>query len=380
MNETSVRLAVFILLTFTFVTTTQAQSAGEKQVDLYSLLLAEYDLKHATRQMTLHDLDEDGYIDAEEQDQLRWKSDVAEFDLNRDKKLTHLEIAVRHAKMRTDQGIEQFDINNATRLLRQKDTNGNGQLDPDELDKGGWPPDHEDYDRNNDGIISEAEAIYYMAFMRGLRRELGIEAVDHSRASKIVGRFDADKDRKLGSDEYSQTFLPEKVDAFDGDRDGKLDVVELATMFSKHRRDLGLTKPDQSKINAMFSTFDMDMDGNIAVKDLGMMFFADNRQERYKEYDTDKDGVITMNEVEKQFAAVRKERGYIEVDFDEAVKQMKRHDTNRSKHIEKYELEDSAITGKLSKAILKTADRNGDERISLDELSRHFAKQRLAKR
>ena len=369
--------AVAIVLCFVCKVGFSQEPEPKEKVNLFELVLAEYDLKFATSTLNSMDLNEDSQLDSKEQGGLNWEGKVRDFDLNKDRKITHLEIAIYHAKVRHDNDITQFDINNATRLLRRADKNSNGQLEPKELEAG-WPPNPDEHDTNNDGIISEREAIRYMAFMRGFRRQMGIDAVDHSRAGRIMLYLDKDKNRKLDADEYAKTYIPEPVRDFDTDDDKMLDLVELATMYSKHRRDLGLTKPDQIKINSMFSTFDLDRNGEITEQELSMMVFADNRQERYKEFDANGDGTLSMAEVEKHFAKVRKERGYIEVDFDLAVKQLRRHDTNKSKAIEAHELFDGETKGRLSKKVMSKADRDQDERISLDELARYYAAQRKA--
>ena len=376
---------LMLLLLSPFAAVAQAQDKPE--TDFYSLVLAEYDLKTATKSMVVYDTDEDGFLDSQEQSRLRWRDEAKDFDLNHDGKLTHLELAVRHAKIRDDNDITQFDINNALRVFRKHDSDNNEILDAKELKRGLWPPNASEYDENRDGQISHAEAIRYMAFTRGLRREFGIEAVDHSRASKIIHTFDADRNSKLDPSEHANTYLPRQASDFDRDGDAMLDPVELATMYSKHRRDLGLTNSDQLGINRLFSIFDRDLNGTISTQERksialapGAVFGAGENDrvetDPLAKFDADNNGTITTPEVEKHFAKIRKERGYIAVDFTKASKMIQRHDRNKSKHIEPDELDSKPTPGRLSKSVLKSSDENKDGRISLNELARYFARQR----
>ena len=353
------------------------------QNEMFDLILVPTDLKEASRQMTIYDLDDDGSVDREERERLPWKDVWEEFDLSRDGKLTHIEIAVRQAKLRAKDDITEFDINNVKSFLARYDENRNGQLDPDEVSKSGWPSDPDDYDGNGDGTLTLRELATRFAYNRGLRREMGIEAIDNVGASQWIRRFDKNGDKKLDADERTGIALPKPAEQFDDDGDGMLGAMELATMLAKHRRDAGLTKPDTRKIQSLFSRFDHDGDGKIDVSKesagaqenpLGVVFAGQNLQAILK-YDTDGDGTVTIGEVEKQFAEVRKERGYTEREFDMAKKMITRHDVNRSKHIELSELFETGSPGKLPKSLMTEADRNGDGRVGLDELSRYFAKQ-----
>ena len=351
--------------------------------EMFDLVLVPTDLKEATRQMTIYDLDDDGSIDREERERLPWKDVWEEFDLSRDGKLTHIEIAVRQAKLRARDDITEFDINNVSVFLARYDNNRNGQLDPDEVSRSGWPSDPDDYDGNGDGTLTLRELATRFAYNRGLRREMGIEAVDNVGASQWIRRFDKNGDKKLDADERTGIALPKPAEQFDDDDDGMLGAMELATMLAKHRKDAGLTKPDTRKIQILFSRLDTDGDGNIDVSmektggpenTSGGVFAGPNLQAILK-YDTDGNGTVTIGEVEKQFAKVRRERGYTEREFDMARKMITRHDGNRSKHIELSELFDTASPGKLPKSLMSEADRNGDGKLGLDELSRYFAKQ-----
>ena len=369
----------FALVTGLVSSINSAVVAEEEKADIYALILAQSDIDEATKLMTVYDPNEDGVVDKAEQTRLSWKDEVQEFDMNKDGKLTHLEIVVRQAKLRDDEGITQFDISNVDRFLRRYDKNRNQQLEPDEIESGGWPPSPAEYDKNDDGILTSRELAAQFAFNRGLRREMGIEAVDNLGANSLVQRFDKNNDRKLDAEEYAAAPLPKPAKEFDEDDDGMLEIIELATMLAKHRRDAGLSKPDVVKIRSLFKQFDPDGDGQIDLKQLEGFMRADGESvgtQLGETYDSNKDGTVTIAEVEKVVASIRKERGYAEEEFQEAKKMIARHDRNKSKHIEASELFEKPAPGFLPKSMFGSADLNKDGKVGLDELARYFAKQK----
>ncbi len=348
----------------------QSTSQEDEKVDLFSLKLVSSDLSVAVREMIVHDPDEDGFIDAEEQETLKWRDLVKDYDMNKDGKLTHLELAVRQAKLRSDADITGEDLSNVRSFLRRHDKNRNNQLDPHEI-KRGWPSNPEDFDTNKNGIISFQEMCRQFSFMRGLRSEMGIESIDQTGAIEIMRQFDKDNDRHLDADERADAILLLEARQFDHDSDGRLDMIEIATMLAKRRLDLGLTVPDQEKFRYLMS-LDLNHDGEIAESELDPS--GEGMPQPFVEFDTDKNGKITVKEIESRLAAIRKGRGFGPAQFQLAKRLITRHDTNRSKHIEASELHDKAAKGKLSKDVLPIADLNKDGRIGIDELSRYLLK------
>ena len=341
--------------------------------DLYSLVLVTSDLQDATKLMTIHDPNEDGFIDPSEQVKLEWKKDIPKYDLNRDGKLTHLEVAVRYAELRAESDITLFDRKNANLWMGRKDTNRNGQLDPDEIAQG-WPDTPEDFDTNQDGIISLAEMAAQFAFRRGLRREMGIEAVDQTGAMALVDRFDANKDRKLSADEWVEANLPRDGALHDDDKDGALTIMELATLLAKHRQTSGMSKSDLMSARQMIERADIDRDGKLNKEEQGI-FVDDN----VGQYDSNRDGFVTQSEIEANFSAARKDKGYLDEDLFAARRLMTRHDLNRNMMIDKDELAEKPSPGQRSLDELRTIDTDRDEAISLDELAKQLAKERKEK-
>ena len=342
---------------------------GSQSGDLFSLVLVVADLQDAQKTMTIHDLNDDQFIDREEQRALSWKDDVEKFDLNADGKLTHLEVSVRFADQRAESDVTQFDRKNANLWMKRKDINRNGQLDADEIARG-WPDQPEEFDTNKDGIISLTEMAAQFAFKRGLRREMGIEMVDQTAAIKIVNQYDTDSDKKLTADEWAAAELPRDGTLHDDDGDGALTIMEVATLLAKHRRSTGMSKSDLMKARQMITRADMDRDGKLNRQEQGI--FADDN---VGQYDADKDGIVTLAEIEQSFAKARKDKGYLDDDLFNARRLMTRHDVNRNMMIDSDELFDRPAKGQLSVDLLNKADADRDASISLDELAKHLARE-----
>ncbi|PAY20471.1 hypothetical protein CKO51_05290 [Rhodopirellula sp. SM50] len=357
--------------------TASAQILSGDKPDLYALVIAPIDLTDATRSMTVYDTDEDGYIDKEEQKRIDWKDEIKQFDLNRDGKLTHLELCVRFAKLRDDSGVTQQVVNNANIYLRRNDRNGNGQLDPDEI-ANGWPSEPEEFDTNKDGVITLAEIAKRFAYMGGLRREMGIEQVDQVTAIRTVRKLDTDRDQKLDNDEQAGAFLPLPAKDYDENDDGKLGIMEIATMLAKHRRDSGMSKSDLAKVRSVFERYDRNSDGTIDKDEFAAaagLFSNGSNTNPLKELDKNGDGELTQMEVQQVITQSRKTLGFDDQHLAEARKLLTRHDKNRSTFIDESELFESPVSGQLAKSILKQADQDDDKRVSLIELAKYLAKE-----
>ncbi|MCA9135436.1 MAG: hypothetical protein KDB00_01720 [Planctomycetales bacterium] len=372
---------VFLANTIFSANRATAQILGDEKTDLYSLVLAPIDLTDATRSMTVYDPNEDGFIDKDEQQRISWKDEIKEFDLNRDGKLTHLELAVRFAKQRDESGVTQQTINNAKVFMRRHDENDNGQLDPDEI-ANGWPSDPEEFDTNHDGVITLAEIANRFAFMAGLRREMGIEQVDQVTAIRTVKQFDKDNDQKLDKDEQKGAFLPLPASDFDENKDGKVGILEIATLLAKHRRESGMSKSDLAQVRTLFERYDANSDGTIdeiefasAANVVGGVANSNPLQS----LDKNNDGRLTQSEVQQTMIENRKSLGFNDDELTEARKLLTRHDKDRSNFIDETELYETPTSGQLAKSILKSADEDKDKRISLTELARHLAKQEAKK-
>ncbi len=349
---------------------------GQSSKDLYSLVLIAADLEDASKTLSLCDLNDDGHLDQDEQKNLKWRDSVRKVDLNRDGDLSHLEIAIHFASQRDENDVQQIDRTVATRAMRKNDSNGNGQIDREEITSA-WPEDPDEIDVDGDGILTLSELTNAFAFRRIVRAEIGIIGVDQGWAIKIRNRFDRDQDGKLSADEWKSTPMPSKPDDFDEDDDTRLSVMEIATMLAKHRQKLGLTAKDQLGARAMISRFDRDFDGTVSEEEWKPFeqVMADSI-EKLRELDEDKDGNITLLEIERQLSKRRDEMGYTDQDAAAAKRLIQRHDKNLDQRIQKDELKESSGGGYLGREAMPQVDRNEDGSINQDELARYLARER----
>ena len=357
--------------------------------ELMKMELIPFDLNAASRTMTVYDRDDSRSLEKIEYERLPWRDDALDFDIDKNGELTHLEVGVRQAFLRSKAGITEIDVGNANTFLSRHDKNRNGQLDPNEIEESGWPTEPDEFDTNRDGVITKQELLVQLAFDRGLRVEMGIEGVDQGRALKMIGRFDADGDKKLDESEYGKAPIPKPGSEFDEDGDKKLSSLELATMYAVHRRDKGLSHYDVKKVQGIFAQHDRDGDGRIPLgpdiehvkkqlgEDVKEFSFAEspvtNRLKgQLGKFDSNNDNVVTIAEVENRLAEVRKRLGYAQAEYQKAQQMITRYDSNRSKYIEEHELDAAVQAGQLPKNLFEIGDKNKDGRINQEELSAHF--------
>ncbi|MDV6032753.1 MAG: hypothetical protein F9B45_22235 [Phycisphaera sp. RhM] len=364
---------VVLPLISVFFAATLSWAADESEVSATSLILIPPDLEFATRMMVVFDPDEDGLIDKEEAEKLPWRDEITRYDIDRDGKLTHLEVAIRAAFIRHKDDIIQVDYDLAVKEMRRRDRDRNGQLDPDEI-ANGWPADVDEYDRNKNGVISLQEIAAQLAFERGLRVELGVMGVDHGGAIKLVNRFDKNSDQQLDAGELEEAGIAGEASSFDNDRDGEMSRTELGVMLAHRRKSLGLSKSDQLNARKLMLRLDADRDGKILWTDYGADGPQGNLLVEFRYFDLNGDRVVTEFEVEKKFGMKRKEKGYDDDAASEARRLLIRHDSNRSNSIELDELSDVPALGKLAKNNLKQIDADRDGKLSFFEIAKHLSR------
>ncbi len=347
--------------------------------DPFTLVLILADLNDADKAMATHDVNEDGLLDDKEQATLRWPKSGRSDDINRDGRLTHLEIAIHFAAQRKENDVKQIDRTVVTRAMQMYDKNRNGQIDPDEITSA-WPDDPDEIDVDKNGILTQTELANAFAFRRVVREEIGIIGVDQGWAIKIRNRFDQNRDGGLNPDEWSNTPMPDSPSAFDEDKDQRLTVLEIATMLAKHRQKLGLTANDQLAARALIASFDKDFSGVVSAsewKPVETLMSDEVRQ--LKEFDSNKDDAISLLEIETLLSKRRDELGFTDRDAEAAKVMIRRHDDNHDLRISASELKESSGNGFLGKEDLPQVDRNQDGVIDQEELARYLARESSSK-
>lgn len=343
---------------------------GEQNVSPYAVVLISSDLSDAKIAMRTYDVNDDAEIDSSELQRLPWKDQVQEFDLNRDGKITHLEIAVRSGVLRKAAGIIEIDTIIAGRRIKKFDKNGNGRLDPSEMENL-WPEDPDEFDSNSDGTIMRQELVQHLAFERQLRGHLGIVGVDQGGAIKFVSGGDKNGSRRLESDEWENVPLPLAPEEFDQNSDGSLSVMDVATMLAKHRTQLGLTHSDQNRVHSMFALFDTNKDWEIGASELSGGRALGETGVELRQCDRNNDQTVTLLEVESKLAKDRAEIGYSDEDYSGAKLQMLRLDQDRSGKLSREELKASSNL-RLGVSRLDQWDKDADGSLSVDEIARNY--------
>ncbi|NNE00840.1 MAG: calcium sensor EFh [Pirellulaceae bacterium] len=215
------------------------------------------DLDEADRTLRRSDRNKDGYIDRKESLSAKWTHrNPFEMDLDQDDRLSRLELAQRYARRRMLSGASDELVQRARRvgngitssstkspqreddssfwrrggnrtyltatILGRFDTNKNGRLDADEVNKLGIPQGRIDADRN--GELSRDELFAYFA-------DLQDRAGDSSEA--VPGWFyelDANRDQQIEMMEFTEQWSDEKVaefNSYDINGDGMLTTAEI---------------------------------------------------------------------------------------------------------------------------------------------------------
>jgi Ca2+-binding EF-hand superfamily protein len=214
------------------------------------------DLEEADRTISRYDRNDDGFIDRAEAARSRWTHrNPFEMDLDKDNRLSRLELAQRYARRRllsgaTEQlgktawrareskrsGQDDRERNNSqwwrkggsgtwltASVLGRFDKNKNGRLELQESQQLGVPSARIDIDRN--GEISREEL---QAFLTGLQDEAG--NLDEGLPSWFF-ELDANRDGQVEMSEFIHEWTDEKIQEFtflDTNGDGLLTSSEVA--------------------------------------------------------------------------------------------------------------------------------------------------------
>ena len=215
------------------------------------------DLDQADRTLRRSDRNQDGYIDHAEAARAEWTHrQPFDEDLNKDDRLSRMELAQRYARRRLLSGASDELVRKAGRVgngiqpvtreetarqdssqwwrrggsryyltatvLGRFDKNRNGRLEKDETVSLGFPPGKIDIDR--DGVLSRDELTTYLT---ALQEEIG------DLGESLPGWFyelDANRDDQIAMAEFTTEWSEEKIAEFasyDANQDGLLTASEV---------------------------------------------------------------------------------------------------------------------------------------------------------
>ena len=221
------------------------------------------DLDFADRTMRSHDENDDGYIDRDESTRHEWthRNPFAD-DLNKDDRLSRLELAQRYARRRLlDRWSHEF---------RKKDWRTRGQADSSR-----------DRDRRSD------DSRWW--------REGGS---DYWLTASLLGRFDSNKNGKLEKEEAAE--LEMSTVRIDTDRDGDLSREELFAYIKEQQNEAG----GSEGLPEWFYELDVNQDRQIAMHEFATEW-TDEKLAEFEALDRSGDGLLTAAEV----TAEKSERG-----------------------------------------------------------------------
>lgn len=223
------------------------------------------DLDFAQRTLRSHDDNRDGYIDREEAQDEKWTHrNPFDDDLDKDDRLSRMELAQRYARRRL--------LDDMADELRQKSRRGAGELRRDNDDR--------DNDRRREG-----------EWWRKAGNSSWLTA-------SMMGRFDINKNGRLETAETATLGLP--VGQIDADRNGELTRDELQAFVTRLQDDAG----DPGKgIPGWFYELDENQDEQVSMVEFTEEW-TEAKVTEFANLDSNGDGVITANEMLQSKAMV----------------------------------------------------------------------------
>ena len=228
------------------------------------------DLEEANRTMRRYDANRDGFIDVIEASRNRWTHrDPFNMDLNKDGRLSKMELVQRYARRRMLEGSSQEVWRKARRIgglmPRKRRVRTTEILSDDERRR-------RNFERNR------RDGNYWLA-------------------RTIVGRFDANRNGRLEADEADRAGL--SIPKMDSNKDGVLAREELHSYFSQQDR----PRLTPKELPGWFNDLDKNKDNQIAMSE----YTKDWTPEKFEEFmsmDRNNDGFLTMAEATAEGAVI----------------------------------------------------------------------------
>ncbi|MCR9293746.1 MAG: proprotein convertase P-domain-containing protein [bacterium] len=214
------------------------------------------DLDEARRTIRRYDRDDDGYIDRREAARAEWTHrNPFESDLNKDNRLSKLELTQRYARRRLLDSVSGELIQKAVRV-------GNGIEDSKRSDSS----------RESSSWWRRGGSSYWLT-------------------ASLLGRFDENRNGRLEAGEAQALGI--SMGAIDLDRDGELSRDELQSYTTSLQNDAG---DPGAGLPGWFFELDKDRDGQVAMPEFATEWTATKLAE-FNALDRNSDGLLTESEV-----------------------------------------------------------------------------------
>ena len=219
------------------------------------------DLNYAIRTIRSHDRNGDGYIDRVEASRERWTHrDPFADDLNKDDRLSRLELAQRYARRRL--------LDEASDELRLKDRRTGGEVQP---------VARRDNDRRSDSSWRRRGSSNWLS-------------------SSVLERFDANRNGLLEAHESKELGMP--VGQIDLNLDGELSRDELQAYLAPLQEQAGQLSEG---IPGWFFELDVDRDRQVSMSEFTVEW-TEEKMNEFTSLDLNGDGLLTTDEVARSKA------------------------------------------------------------------------------
>jgi len=226
------------------------------------------DLARADERLQRYDGNRDGYIDRSEAGSAPWREEPFQFDVDRDGRLSRVELARRYALRRVP----------VAPGVRGPPPPSGGSSAP------GGNPSWEEQQRRERERREAEEAARRRASFRGTRESWHL-------AETLMSRHDTNRDGLLDAGECRSMGL--SAAAADTDRDQRINRPELAAWLAEQEAAVGRAVPRE--LPSWFVEKDVNSDGQVQMSEFSHEW-TDERLDEFLRLDLNRDGMIVADE------------------------------------------------------------------------------------
>ncbi len=215
------------------------------------------DIEEADRTIRRYDRDDDGFIDRREANRATWTHrDPFEMDLNKDDRMSRVELAQRYARRRLLEG-------DAGELIQKARRVGNGIQPTTRREESG----------------------------REDRSRWWREGNSYWLTASLMSRFDADRNGRLSPEESATLGMP--VGQIDADLNGEISREEMYGYLKELQDE---SSDSDGPLPGWFYELDEDRDGQVSVREFAEEL-TDAKLLEFASFDANSDGLLTSMEV-----------------------------------------------------------------------------------
>lgn len=226
------------------------------------------DLARADERLQRYDGNRDGYVDRSEAGNAPWREEPFQFDIDRDGRLSRLELARRYALRRVPDAAG----------VRGPPTAFGGPS------PSGFNPSPEEQQRREQERRAAEEAARRRASFRGTRESWHL-------TETLMSRHDTNRDGLLDAAECRSMGL--SAASVDTDRDQRINRLELAAWLAQQEAAVGRAVPRE--LPSWFVEKDVNSDGQVQMSEFAQEW-TEERLDEFARLDLNQDGMIVPDE------------------------------------------------------------------------------------